>query len=552
MSTRSAGGANSSRQRRAHAKSRGGCLRCKTLRKKCDELKPGCSRCVKQKIRCSYAPGPYEEEDIVSITVPHRHLRRQHQQNADRSSPVSEHHGHQNYHPQSDAALPPPSCESIATTTSPLLSSQELELFSHFITHTSRVIPSDEDDLFALHVGIPNLALTTPTVMGSVLALSAACKCHDLLKTPPTATRLEELRGLLLLADKHHRSSLGQLQEAISRSNFNAVLANGALMVLYALSSHQVRVQLATDAKRQGTALLKDLLPTQSQWITSIRAAYAAYIGLHSSSFGSPAAAPSPNALLTEKGESELLAPSVWQRASESTYNNSPEDGPSKETERLLLPIVSASYQAALHKLRSRCQPDRRSAGHGESAFETCLMPALALLEDIFENILGDATPNQDTVASQSTGVSNYAYPWLARYLSRVTSASPSKLSRRMTMSFLNRVPTEFLQVVQSFLDVMPTDVNEAQSPHLQEQMISEDDVVAAMHKPAMDIFAHWLVLVMLIDGVWWIGNVGHWELGRIVAAARSRGWLTELSAGSGSWWPETMYALKATVTSTI
>lgn len=493
-------------------------------------------------------------EGQSSVAVPHRDLRRpQQQQNADHSSPLAEHHERQTYYPQSGVAFPPPPSEGIATTTSsPLLSSQELELFSHFITHTSRVIPSDEDDLFALHVGIPNLALTTPAVMGSVLALSAACKCHDLLKAPPTATRLDELRGLLLLADKHHRSSLGQLQEAISRSNFNAVLANGALMVLYALSSHQVRVQLATDAKRQGTVLPKDLLPTQSQWITSIRAAYAAYMGLHSSSLGSPAATPSPNALLTETGESELLVPSAWQRASESTYNNSPEDGPSKETERLLLPIVSASYQAALHKLRSRFQPDSWSAGTDERTYETCLMPALALLEDIFESILGEGTPNQDTTASQSTGVSNYAYPWLARYLSRVTSASPSKLSRRMTMSFLNRVPTEFLQLVQSFLDVMPTDVNEAQSPHLQEHMISENDTVETMHQPAMDIFAHWLVLVMLIDGVWWIGDIGHWELGRIVAAARSRGWLTELSAGSGSWWPETMYALKATVTSTI
>lgn len=416
-----------------------------------------------------------------------------------------------------------------------LLSSHELELFSHYIMHASRAIASDQDDLFALHVGIPNLALTTPAVMGSVLALSAACKCNDILNcTSEPLQHLEEVRDHLLLADKHHRASLEQLQEAISQSNFNAVLANAALMVLYALSNHCVRVRIAMAARAQGETLPQDLLPTQSQWITSIRAAYAAYVGLQNSSSD---LSPSPNPRLTEAEESHLLG----TLASDPGFVY--QDGPSEQTKRLLLPIVSASYTAALQKLRLRCEEASRGEGHHLGS-DVCLA-SLTLLEEVFETILGNGPPPNQNAASSNNNVSNYAYPWLARYLSRVTSASPSKLSRRASMSFLNRVPAQFLHLVQTFLDLIYTDSSLATLSRVQNQ----DASFKMTHLPAMDIFAHWLVLVMLVDGVWWIGDIGHWELGRIVATTSTCGWMPHLTEG-GTWWPETMYALKSTVAS--
>ena len=59
----------------------------------------------------------------------------------------------------------------------------------------------------------------------------------------------------------------------------------------------------------------------------------------------------------------------------------------------------------------------------------------------------------------------------------------------------------------------------------------------------AVEIFAHWLVLVVLLDGVWWIGGVGAWELERVVQVRRVE-WGCECLwewDGEGRWWPEGM-----------
>ncbi|KAJ3498980.1 hypothetical protein NLG97_g700 [Lecanicillium saksenae] len=424
---------------------------------------------------------------------------------------------------------------------SSLLSSRELELFSHYITHTSHVIPSDQADLFALHIGVPNLALTMPAVMGSVVALSAACRCYDILKTATPLDHVQEMRELLALADRHHQRSLGQLQEEISKSNFNAVLANAALMVLYALSGHWVRVLLATKAKRAGRSIPSDVLPAQSQWITSIRAAYVAHVGLQEHGMTPGPQTPSDDSTLTEAGETLLL------EGTASKHGNGrhlPEDGPSDETRRLVLPIVSATYQPALEKLRQRCELAQQiSAGTDSIRMDACLS-SLELLENLYRKVLGNEELNRET-SSQSRGTLNHGYPWLARYIARVTSAVPSKMSRRTTTSFLNRVPIEYLQLVQSALDCMPTEAELSGS-----NGNVPDIALTAAHKPAMDIFAHWLILVMLLDGVWWIGDIGSWELARILRFTESRGWLAELSS-DGSWWPQTMHALKATLAGT-
>lgn len=416
----------------------------------------------------------------------------------------------------------------------PLLSSCELELLSHYITHTSRVIPSDKDDMFALHVGMPNLAFTSSAVMGSMLALSAACKCHDMLKSAGASIeKHDEMRRLLALADKHHQVSLDQIQRDISVAHFDSVLANAALMVLYAMSGHRVRVLLVRKAKAAGTVIPRDMLPFQSQWITSIRAAHVAFVGLlqpgvRPTPEGATPAYPSPS-ILSEPGETQHFC----------------EDGPSEKTRRLVLPIVTATYETALTKLRSRSEYSAaggNSHGMTDAKMEAC-MASLVILETLFLNILNSSQrPSAEPSPSYDFGVLENASPWLIAYLARVTSAAPSKLWRRAVTAFVNQVPAAFLQLVQSALDRMPVEENQY-SQHGEDELMPMEPA----HKPAMDIFAHWLVLVMLLDGVWWIGDIGHWELGRILRFMKAKGFKVELASGD-TWWPETMYAIQSTL----
>ncbi|OSZ99915.1 hypothetical protein A9Z42_0007790 [Trichoderma parareesei] len=282
------------KQRRSHEKSRKGCTRCKIQRKKCDEARPVCTRCKKRNHCCRYT---FENDcfrsestemstgrDALTLETPRLEYLSL-PEASPRSSAASSDEvclSDSGFFP----ASPFPASGVSQTLPQPFtLNSEELELLSHYITHTSRSIPFDADELYALHVGIPNLAFGSRPVMGSMLALSAVCKCYDIVRhSHAPLERLEEIKGLFVLADRHHRTSLHQIQAAIYDDHFDTVLANAPLMVLYALAGHCVRVSLAQKAKRSGKSLSNEMFPLQSQWITSIRAAYVAYVGVHNSS----------------------------------------------------------------------------------------------------------------------------------------------------------------------------------------------------------------------------------------------------------------------------
>ncbi|KAM7217342.1 hypothetical protein V8F06_007285 [Rhypophila decipiens] len=105
----------------------------------------------------------------------------------------------------------------------------------------------------------------------------------------------------------------------------------------------------------------------------------------------------------------------------------------------------------------------------------------------------------------------------------------------------------------------------------------SPPDLPSLPHQLALEIFSHWLVLMILVDNVWWIGDLGAWELGRIVdfrknillqekqqqqqtqqysvwtAASQQqqaeeggvvRGGSVEPTAEQDVWWPESMYEI--------
>ena len=61
-------------------------------------------------------------------------------------------------------------------------------------------------------------------------------------------------------------------------------------------------------------------------------------------------------------------------------------------------------------------------------------------------------------------------------------------------------------------------------------------------HQLALEIFAHWLVLVILLDNVWWIGGIGAWELGRLVMVRKDMRWGACMWNQDEDWWPESMF----------
>ncbi|KAL6913583.1 hypothetical protein FSST1_011343 [Fusarium sambucinum] len=402
------------RSRRSHTKSRHGCLGCKQRRKKCDEQRPQCSRCLDKDIPCEYPRSsksrnlrsPVSDKDNAwdqsqRLAVPSPGPHRSTGSSLGSTSSIS-----------SPFLAPTPTYEfnagifthqSIAPSVD--LGATELELFSYYLSHAARSMAYDDEDLYALQVGFPNLAFRSKPLMSSILALAAVRKCHDILSQPSTQPADKgQVRTLLALADEHHRDSLRQTRADIPNANhYDHVVANAPLMVLYATANHAVRIKLSDTQDDQDANI--NLAPAQLHWMTLIRAAHLAYTGL-------------------------------------------------------------------LHSTKD-----------------------FSMLDDF--------------------------------------TASPPAITLNHPISGL--VPmaeNEFLSIIQSTLDNIPDTVPD-------EGIQCDSDDSSETSRLAMDIFAHWLVLVMLLDGVWWIGGIGVCELGRIT---KYMGRQQEGLVGSkGSWWPRSM-----------
>lgn len=447
----------------------------------------------------------------------------------------------------------------------PPLNAQDLELLTHYLTHTSQTIPYDKADLYALHIGIPNLAFGSKPLMGSVLALAAVCQCYDLLQ--PTTIRphdddeslsLPRIQKLLALAESHHKSSLHQIQEAIGTERYDTVLANATLMTLYGNAVHCIRIRLIQLYNKQESNVMvrpipSEFIPAQSQWISVIRAVHCAFVGLRAeveTECGVENRA-SPSSGLLQEAEIEF---GLTEGVGEVKCS---QDGPAESTRRLFQPIVTVTIGSAMDKLRKKVQRTREAIKNAADVDTQVCTRALEILESIVSETLPGiinkpsrpASP-ADTHSEGFIGRLSLVTPWLRAYTARVTSNSAlsnemprssltSHPMRRKITSFLNRVDSDYLSLVQQMLERMALPkFGETTGSGCREEESAET-------RCAMDIFAHWLVLMCLLDGVWWIGGIGMWELGRVVSYMERPGVGEIGQKKEEAWWPASMYRIR-------
>uniref|UniRef100_A0A8H7K492 Zn(2)-C6 fungal-type domain-containing protein n=1 Tax=Bionectria ochroleuca TaxID=29856 RepID=A0A8H7K492_BIOOC len=530
--------------RRAHEKSRNGCVRCKKQRKKCDEAKPRCSRCDIRGYTCEYA-----KDDSQGRSLSTRKKR----SSIDNIDPRLAH-----------LTIPTDTCSDISSQRSVSnVSVSPSPAYPHNPNRLGRPLcPANRH---------PESCTPKQTRYVLLLALSAVSKCHGLVKGDIGHQKtLADICELLEFAGDHHKASLRQIQVTMqSPAQYEYVLANAPLMVLYCSADHAVRVHLARTAKLCGVTLPEILLPAQSQWISLIRAAHAAYSGLMNSpsdpvEVGSASHLGTP----TEIQEQRPLMASLCTSVDEYV----PEDGPSEGTRRLLYPIIANTYRSALSKLQAKAMaicPSDLSDGLSVSetdglyvwqqqSYTSCqadldaTLAALEILQDVADTVyctIDGSSPDPQFLGGMAgaqvpppLGRLRHVSPWLRSYSARVTSSTPTKSLRRTITAFLNRIPIEYLHFVQSILDLMPIEPSYSEPQIRIEQ---EQFPPSPVHKLAMDVFAHWLVFMVLLDGVWWIGGTGEWELERVVSFMRTYEW-ADVSMDAGErWWPESMSKVK-------
>lgn len=160
------------RVKRAHRKSRLGCLTCKQRRVKCDETKPQCINCGSRQIACVYAndaraaaPGP--DPSSSSPRASHGETSRS-----------SENDTWLNQQPRGFPKLlnRSPLRRSGSSTPSPRPAVHDTEITRHYLEVTAHTLSESSarvEQHWIWHVFVPSLAYTCPTIREGMLTLGA-------------------------------------------------------------------------------------------------------------------------------------------------------------------------------------------------------------------------------------------------------------------------------------------------------------------------------------------------------------------------------------------
>lgn len=455
----------------------------------------------------------------------------------------------------------------------------EVDLFRHYLEHTSRDRTVGDQDRYTLQVGIPNLACQSRPLMRSVLALAAVCKCCDIIRESSLAysdSGRRDVIDLLALAHRYHLDSLRSIQTTLNEtSNYDHVLANAAMMGMYGSASYAARIWLAKTASPYGDDLQLFnwmMAPGNPQWLSLFRAVRLAYAGLlRSSPQHSPAHSP---AALASQYEYKVGSQAPEEDVRTFILASHP-----------LGPVLAATVSSALARLNEKATEIQVAAGSSGSSPE---LQACFTTLGIFNSIVADSllpaaggesppstpgggggggnghyhdpssSPFPVDIENDPVGRLAQISPWLRRYTASISSMIPSKLPRRVIMSLVHRVPTTFLNLIEDMINLIDNAAAAATAaPAPRPTACGIELVVSApspppppsppmpepslAHQLAVEIFANWLVLVILLDDVWWIGGIGAWELARFVSVRHRPGWEMCLWNRDRDWWPESM-----------
>ncbi|KAK1754144.1 hypothetical protein QBC47DRAFT_403533 [Echria macrotheca] len=380
----------------------------------------------------------------------------------------------------------------------------ELDLLEHYLEHTSRDLADNDGDKYAPQNSIPILACKSKPLMWSVLALSAVCRCRDILVQNPDGKPLSpfeliRVRELLALANDYHLKSLGETRKVLQQSAYyNHTLTSAAMMAMYGSGTHVVSIWLA---KIQALSTAGDMVLSHSQWISLWRA-----LGVASRIND---AAP-PEYLVALRINHETAIP-----------------------EHPLARVLADTVSPAMVRLR-------QNAIH--RPVEPSCLDALGVLEAV-----ATKTCNliQGHSQSQNGGLSFKVvkHPHLSL-----------QLPHHFIVAFTHQAPALYFSLVDEAMsslltepaDPLPMSVSVPDQPAPKVYDPGQGDIrlkgglLDPSHRLALDIFCHWLVFVMLLDNVWWIDGIGAWELGHIVAVRGTGQW-----SCPDDWWPGRMWEVR-------
>ncbi|KAL2208050.1 hypothetical protein CC79DRAFT_1333857 [Sarocladium strictum] len=297
----SSGGSVSQKKprRRAFApKVRTGCLTCRIRRKKCDEEKPVCKRCVAAGVKCDgYAPVPTKSSGAGALkkSKPSTQPANQHEVIRSTLMPLGQHDSTSSGSSRDSSTSPQPLLDYQArmpspsgiylldTTTDPILLASDPSsrvFFHHFRTHvlTDLIRLVDANDFWVAEV-LP-LCYTEPAVLHAITALGAAhtsflsqqkTSNHISNSVLPASVLHNHQSNHEQAAAQHYNYAIRQILDNLESRGTQDVERLGKLLIcciiFYCLECLQGRPEEAVKHLRSGAGLLGSIALSEYQLI---------------------------------------------------------------------------------------------------------------------------------------------------------------------------------------------------------------------------------------------------------------------------------------------
>ncbi|EXJ54202.1 hypothetical protein A1O7_09539 [Cladophialophora yegresii CBS 114405] len=446
---------------------------------------------------------------------------------------------------------------------------KDLFLFDHYMDHTCRDLEVIPDVAYAKKVGIPQLAAGNQGILYSIMALSATCLCIDILSAQGSCSQVEDLAELISTGDRYHRMGMNAVQRQLSTNrprDLAEAHAHTMLLFPYAL------------ARRRVTHLLDDVGPptpgsgidthaehiSSLEWIIILRGitTTARACWTNSSACINDTACCDPSQRLHP-----LVSSHIHNKLSEPTDRSRVWNGFQCRiaTKHPLFPVISATRVVALEALQQKTERvnqlmrdlhrknpavdlERSNEQLRRSlSLSACFMAVDLLLN--MDNVIfnpGSNVEERYTNESVSTepSLEDSSLPWLKRY-SSAPIYDPALPACRTIFSWVNRTPDEYFRLLMK--PRPPRTESEGEGP-VQAAMPDIDREIQLL---AWDIWAHWLVFTILIEGEsFFMAAFGVPDIVNLLpwfanSAAKPPGSKSDSSiAQSTGWWPGSMCAV--------
>jgi hypothetical protein len=409
----------------------------------------------------------------------------------------------------------------------------EADLYHHFLEHTSRTLTRTQSHMAFIQMGVPTLALQNKTVFHSLLAVSAICMCVDMIQKEPGPDPAR-VKQVMMTGYRYYNQASEQMRASISAPNAlqaEVLLSSAILLVPFAAASQQINhwISMKTRKPREPA---RPLAITPNDIIIMMRGIQTTFAAIYRNEIS----------WVPQANDDQDKPVLVYQ------VNTPP---PSRT--HVLYPIVAATIDSAFSKLRQRLDSLEEEANvigiwdnFGEDPATACVQ-AFEVLDQIRRDIFSPAgSPSAmpiDPQMEDSPEPGDLSIPQVGPFLQFYAQKQRiPKANEPLTSFFI-----QFLvHVPQSYLDIV--------LPLLEQRM--ESPIKGTFYEPppnnltkeqvlALDIYAHWSVLMLLIEKeAWWIGMLPEVTLtGMLTRFSDSfvaKYW-PEATCGHEQWWPASM-----------